>query len=394
MPESSQIIVVGAGVGGLTTALALAQAGKKVLLLEKSRKLEEVGAGLQLSANASACLESLGLLPALTEVSFQPDNVRISSGYSGRKLADVPLGDTVRKRYGAPHLVIHRADLQTVLLEKVLAEPAITLALGQGFESYAEDPSGKISVTCKTTNGDIKTYQADALIGADGVRSQVRKQVRDTWQANYSGRTAYRTTIAASQIPENLLTNTGLWFGANAHIVHYPVNGRENFNIVILVEEDWRTEGWSEPADRQALMAHFKDWHPSIRNVIEIPQRWTRWALCAADGNLPWVKGRIALLGDAAHAMLPFAAQGAGCAIEDAIVLAKCLSTNEDTSAALLEYQSLRQARAVKIQDSAAKNGKIYHMHGPLAFARDTVLRLSSPESLISRMDWIYDWKP
>lgn len=395
MSDTRPIAIAGAGIGGLVAAIALAQAGRKVLLLEQAEQLQEVGAGLQLSANACHCLEKIGVLDALKAISFQPKHVRISSGKSGQHLADVPLGTLAEKRYGAPYLVIHRADLQNVLLQKALNEANIDLRLGHQIENISVTDAASVEITCKTASDLPETFQACGLIGADGVRSQTRKLVRKDWEASYSGRSAYRTTIPATEVSAELQQSTGLWLGTNAHVVHYPVNQQQSFNIVVLVEESWQSEGWSEPANREEFLQRFTGWHSSIRSLLEKPQSWTRWALCAVDAEDTWSMGPITLLGDAAHAMLPFAAQGAGCAIEDALVLCNELTrTEEPLETAFQRYEAIRKPRAARIQKTAAKNGRIYHMRGPAAFARDTVLKLSSPESLISRMDWIYGWKP
>ncbi|WP_439529831.1 FAD-dependent oxidoreductase [Pannonibacter sp.] len=385
------VAVIGAGIGGLTAALCLARAGYRVELLERTERLAEVGAGLQLSPNALGVLAGFGLLPALEAKAAEPATVRIRSARNGRDLARVPLGPVARERYGLPYLVLHRADLQKVLLEAVSTSPAITLTLGAMLADVVQTGTG-IEAQITTAN-ESRKLSACALIGADGVRSEVRQRVMRGPEARFSGRTAYRATLPASAVPDELMTETGLWLGPKAHLVHYPVRSGREFNLVALVEENWDAEGWSEPADRDALLRRFADWPAEIRAVMQLPDVWLRWALCAVDADRPWAKGRIALLGDAAHAMLPFAAQGAAMAIEDAAVLGRVMQGAKDIPAALAAYQQQRQPRATQVQQAASTNATIYHMAWPASLARDTVLRASSPERLLRRMDWIYGWR-
>lgn len=385
------VAVIGAGIGGLTAALCLARAGYRVELLERTERLAEVGAGLQLSPNALGVLAGFGLLPALEAKAAEPATVRIRSARNGRDLARVPLGPVARERYGLPYLVLHRADLQKVLLDAVSTSPAITLTLGAMLADVVQTGTG-IEAEITTAN-ESRKLSACALIGADGVRSEVRQRVMKGPEARFSGRTAYRATLPASAVPDELMTETGLWLGPKAHLVHYPVRSGREFNLVALVEENWDAEGWSEPADRDALLRRFADWPAEIRAVMQLPDLWLRWALCAVDADMPWARGRIALLGDAAHAMLPFAAQGAAMAIEDAAVLGRVMQGAKDIPAALAAYQQQRQPRATQVQQAASTNATIYHMAWPASLARDTVLRASSPERLLRRMDWIYGWR-
>ncbi|NBN63628.1 NAD(P)-binding protein [Microvirga tunisiensis] len=389
--SDAPVVILGAGIGGLTAALTLARAGYRVDLFERTERLLEVGAGLQLSPNALRVLDGFGLLPALKARSGEPATVRIRSARNGRDLARVPLGPVARERYGLPYLVLHRADLQQVLVQAVRETAAIRLTLGAELGPVQEAGDG-LDIQVITPEGD-RQLRAAALIGADGVRSHVRQQIMGGPKPSFSGRTAYRATLPADEVPDELMTETGLWLGPRAHLVHYPVRAGREFNIVALVEEDWTSTGWSEPADRDRLLARFADWPSDIRAVLSRPDGWLRWALCAVDAGTPWVKGRIALLGDACHAMLPFAAQGAAMAIEDAAVLGRVLQGARDIPAALARYQQLRQPRTAQVQQAAATNASIYHLGWPACLARDAVLRASSPERLLKRMDWIYAWR-
>ncbi|WP_417689985.1 FAD-dependent monooxygenase [Roseibium sp.] len=388
------VLIAGAGIGGLSAALALARKGHQIIVCEHAKSLKEVGAGLQLSPNATRCLNELGVLAPIRARAFEPADVCIRSGSSGQNLAQVPLGSELASRYGTPYLVVHRADLQRALFEAALATGAIDVRFRHDFEDVSASKNG-LSASFKNDDNGQVSIDACALIGADGVWSKVRTCVAGHSEAAFTGRTAYRATIPASDVDAELLRDTGLWLGSNAHLVHYPIRSGTEFNIVALVAEDWHEETWSAPADRNALLARFSNWAKPARDLMAKPDRWLKWALCGVPANAPWISGRIALLGDAAHAMLPFAAQGAAMAIEDALVLGSVLDPAPlDVPAALRHYQSQRQARVAKVQATAAKNGRIYHMSGPMAFARDTVLRMSSRQSLGARMNWIYGWRP
>lgn len=392
--HASPVLVVGGGIGGLTAALALARAGHEVLVAERSQELAEVGAGLQLSPNACNVLAQIDALDAIHGAGFEPEHVRIRSARSGADITRIPLGQSMRTRFGAPYLVVHRADLQQALFDTANRHPAISIRFGHKVSGLEDKPAAPVRVRFETAAGET-VIEASAVIGADGVWSALRSQIPGHSGARFTGRTAYRATVPSSRVPDDLLTDTGLWLGPDAHLVHYPVHGSRDFNIVALVEESWTEKTWSGAADRISFLKRFTDWAPEAKSLLSIPDSWLKWALCGVDGTGPWTHGRLALLGDAAHGMLPFAAQGAGMAIEDAAVLADCLKPgSQDPGADLRHYETRRKARVVKVQRTAAANGRIYHLAGPLAFARDNVMRLTPPASLGSRMDWIYGWKP
>lgn len=388
------VIIAGAGIGGLTAALALAQKGFPVILAEKAAWLEEVGAGIQLSPNATRVLAALGVLDAVRSLAFEPQELTIRSARHGRKLAHVPLGAAAADRYGAPYLLVHRADIQRVLLDAIHALPDVSLRLGTRAASIS-DENGRLRVTLSQGGTSPETLDAHVLIGADGVRSATRQTILNGPAPVFSGRTAYRATLPSQLIPPEFLAGSGIWFGRKAHLVHYPLRQGNEFNLVALLEEDWDAPGWSEPASREALLDRFSDWPEEARNLLQKPEEWLRWALRAVDAGGTWQKGRIALLGDACHAMLPFAAQGAAMAIEDGIVLAHHLAARPGKpEEALQAYVRERQPRSAKVQQTAATNSSIYHLGFPASAARDAVLRFSSPQSLLQRMDWIYGWQP
>lgn len=386
------LIVAGAGIGGLAAAIALARRSVPVTVVERAETLEPVGSGLQLSPNAVHVLRGLGLEEALLRHAVAPRAICIQSGESGRRLAEIPLGDTAVSRYGAPYLVIHRADLQSVLLAGARALPGVTLTFGTELRDARQTAAG-VRVTTES-HAATDHLAAAGLVGADGVWSNVRRRVLGIRQAVYSGRTAYRAVVPIDDVPAVWRDVTGLWMGRDAHVVHYPVSGGTRFNIVVLVKEDWREETWSGAADRGALLARFAAWSPRCRALLETPDRWLKWALCGMDPGMRWVDGRIALLGDAAHAMLPFAAQGAAMSIEDADALARAVVASPDIPAAFAAYEAARHGRAERVMRLALDNDRIYHLGGLMALARDTVMRTLSPDRLLGRLDWLYGWRP
>lgn len=390
-----ELIVAGGGIGGLTAALALARAGHRVTVLEQAHELAEVGAGIQLSPNASRVLVDLGLRDALARVAVTPTDLRVFTTRSGGEVARTPVGSSVEERYGAPFWVVHRADLLAALADAVRREPSIELILDARLRDAAAEPTGLVVHT--TVAGETRDFHTQGLIGADGVRSRVRTTVRGGPPARYTGRTAYRATLPIELAPEELRHCTGLWLSPKAHVVHYPIRAGREWNVVAIVEDPWTDESWSIPADRTEVIQAFGlgtgRWPDLGEEILRLPEVWTKWALCGFDANFEWSSGAVTLLGDAAHATLPFAAQGGGMAIEDAAVLARTLAGAPNVAGGFRAYEALRKPRTRAIVDQATSNGRIYHMNDMLAFFRDTTMRLGPGSHLTDRLDWIYRWK-
>ncbi|PTW61660.1 salicylate hydroxylase [Breoghania corrubedonensis] len=386
-----RIVVAGGGIGGLTAALALERVGFSVLVLERSDKLGEVGAGIQISPNAWRVLDELGAIPATEAAMVYPEATRIGSARAGGIVGRVPFGETARHRYGAPYAVIHRGDLHAGLAETARSRPGIEIHLGMAVADAQEDEDG-ITVEIQGSEG-VSSYRAEALIAADGVWSTVRRRLLRLPSADYSGRVAFRATVPVEAAPD-LASFTGLWMGEKSHLVHYPISAGREINLVAIVESDWHEETWSAPAERDEVLGYFKDWPQEPRRLLEHPHNWLKWALCDIGPGAIWAEGRIALLGDAAHAMLPFMAQGGAMAIEDAYVVARCLANDPDVDEALLAYERARKDRVERVMRTARDNARTYHMKGMMAFLRDTGIRYLSGTRLLSRFDWIYDWRP
>jgi 2-polyprenyl-6-methoxyphenol hydroxylase-like FAD-dependent oxidoreductase len=393
------IIVAGAGIGGLTASLALAAKGFRVVVLEKAERLEEAGAGLQLSPNASRILVELGLQPRLAARAVTPEAINIMSARHGGEIARLPLGEAASFRAGAPYWVVHRADLQAALVAQINDNPDIDLRLGCQFEDATSHAKG---LTVVQRSGNARQQElAVALIGADGIWSSVRHHLFPEVQPQFSGLIAWRGTLDATTLPREYTSpRVQLWMGPNAHLVAYPISGARQINVVAVVSGTWNRPGWSAPGEANEIKNAFASprWPATARMLVGAVDEWRRWALFTVPDNGDWSEGAIALLGDAVHAMLPFAAQGAGMAIEDAAVLAKALSENAGENiagipAALKRYGRLRRARVLRVQHLARRQGRIYHLTGPLALARDFAIKAMGPKRMLARQDWIYDWR-
>ena len=388
MGERPTIVVAGAGIGGLTSALALAGAGFEVVVCERAEELTELGAGIQLSPNAGRVLADLGLEGAISAVGIEPEAIEVRSAADGRVITSLP-GARFRERYGIPYRVIHRADLQTVLVGAVRRHENITLKLGVTVSEILLQGAG---IFVRTAS---EVVPAAGLVGADGVWSTTRAKIPGANSPRPAGRTAWRATLALDNAPTGLAAGrVCLWLGADAHLVHYPVANGAAINIVAIVAENWEKKGWSAPGERAWLLDRFARWPEAARRLIARPFGWQKWALNAVDANGPWTSGPIALLGDAAHAMTPFLAQGAAMAIEDAAVLAKCLAAAPgDVPLAFRAYESERKTRVAQVAAAARRTGDVYHFGSTLGAIRDFGLRVAGPARLLARNDWIYRWR-
>ena len=388
------IAIAGAGIGGLTAAIALSRVGAIVTVYERAETLAEVGAGVQLSPNATAVLARLDLLDALREKAVEPTETLLRRSRDGASLARIPLGTRASQRYGSPFLVVLRADLQAALVTRAKRDPAITLRLGQGVSSYRNVEHG----VCLTF-GDLPHPAAtlDGLVGADGIRSTVRQSMMGPSpdDTKPSDRSAWRSLVARDVAdPEALVARSNLWLGAGAHLVHYPVDGGRLVNVVAVIDETvgaGRDAFWSMPAEAATLERRFATWAEPARRLIAAAPGWRKWPLFDRPPLRRWSDGAATLLGDAAHPMLPFLAQGAAQAIEDAGVLADCVATSrEGLPAAFQTYEGLRRPRTARVQVESRRQGSVYHLGAPASLLRDIVLRSLGPDRLTARYDWIY----
>jgi salicylate hydroxylase len=386
-------LIAGAGIGGLAAALALAQKAFKVDLFERAPALQEIGAGLQLTPNATRILARLGVLEAVRALATTPRAIRLLRGADGAELTYLPIADAER-RWGAPYLVVHRADLQGALAAAAARLPAIALRLGTEVADVSVDAGG---VSVGLRGALLTTRETGAVVvGADGLRSLVRESLGLAADDApiFSGRMAFRATVPSHQVAARWRAEeVTLRLGPKAHLVHYPLRGGSIVNLVAVIEATGRgdqSDPWDGAADRAALERAFRGWSEDARALIGAAETWRAWPLFVRPPIPRFSRGPIALIGDAAHPMTPFLAQGAAQAIEDAEALARRLAETSDVAAALAAYSGDRVARATRVQRDAAAQGRIYHMSGPLAFARDLTMRALGPDRLLRRYDWLY----
>jgi salicylate hydroxylase len=397
---ADSILIAGAGIGGLTAALALARQGFQVQLFDQMETLAEAGAGIQLAPNATRILIGLGLAGRMKPGIVAPAAIRLRAGPSGRDLAVLPLEAGMTGHYGAPYWVIHRADLQRALAEAVADEPRITLTLGAQVKDFTiSGGSVRATVHPRSLGGTGEDHDGAILICADGLWSRLRALLGDGAAPRFAGRGAFRAVVPAAALPDRHREPiVDVWMGPGGHIVHYPVRAAAAVNIVAVCSDRWQSAAWSTGAGRDAVLERFPAaaWTPAVRELLAAPDRWQKWALYDRPPLASWGRGPVTLLGDAAHPMLPFLAQGAAMAIEDAAVLARELvrAPPGDRSAALRRYEAARRPRTARVQNAARRNDFHYHLRGPAAFARDTALRVLGGPRLLAQYDWIYRWQP
>lgn len=383
------VLIAGGGIAGLAGALGLARIGREVRVLEQARAFETVGAGLQIGPNAVKALDYLGAWERVAPASFAPPGIRIRDGHSGRILQQVPLGAPFERRFGAPYRVIHRADLLAGLVDAARTQSGISLMTASQVTGFA-DKGGHVEVDTGGT-----TLRGEALLGADGIRSAIRVALLADGPPVRQAETLFRALTPLDVTAADPLAQVTLWLCRGGHVVHYPVQGGKALNMVAAtLGGDWPGEGWSAPASPDELSALFPHAHPELRQVLALPAGWQKWPAASRPTARTWTKGRVVLIGDAAHASLPYLAQGAAMALEDAVVLARTIQTGATMAGALGAYQALRLPRTTRIAGESLRLGSIYHARGPVRLARNVVLRVTRPENFLSRLAWIYDFDP
>lgn len=388
--SSEPVLIAGGGIGGLAAAIALAQRDIPSLVLERRAAFQEEGAGIQLGPNGTRILQHLGIAEVLRPHVGVPDGIRVRDGGSGAELAYLPLGTWIKARHGAPYWVAHRQDLHAALLEVASAEPRITLTTDFAVSEVATDDS-RAAVATETG----RTHTGRALVGADGLWSAVRERVFHTAAPRFAGKCAARSVVPLAHLPPQLRAQeVGIWLFADAHVVHYPVSGGANLAIVAIVDDPHAEPGWSAPIPPTWVEERLPPRANLLRDLIAAPSTWRKWALHLLAPTFGWTEGRVALLGDAAHPVVPFLAQGGVLALEDAFVLAATLhASGDDVIAALKRYEQMRRPRALRVAEASRQNGRIYHLSGPLRAARDLALRTIPSSLMMARYDWLYGWR-
>src|ERR1035437_9281601 len=381
------VLIAGGGIGGLAVALGLAQKGIRSILLEKASALGEIGAGIQLGPNAFHAFDYLGVGEAARGMAVYIDQLRLMDALTAEEITHVDLRDAFRSRFGNPYAVVHRGDLHGVFLRACQDYELIELRVSSEVIGYDQDGA---SVTVRLASGERAS--GSLLIGADGLWSNIRKQVAADGPPRVSGHTTYRSVIPTEQMPEDLRWNAAtLWAGPKCHMVHYPLQGWRTFNLVATFVTDIENVGSNEPGTREEVLGRFANIVPRARKLLEVPSEWRRWVLGDRDPIDHWTDGKITLLGDAAHPTYQYFAQGACMAMEDAVCLAdKFEQGGGDFEAAFQAYQAARIPRAYRVVLSSRELGRVYHADGIERRVRNAWLSGKTPAEFYSSMRWLY----
>ena len=387
MLENRPILIAGGGIGGLAATLGLTKHGFRVTVLERAPALGEIGAGIQLGPNAFHCFDWLGVGDQARAMAVYIDSLRLMDAISGEELTRIPLDDAFRARFRNPYGVIHRGDLHGVLLSAARANPLVELRTSAEVVDYDQDETG---VTAVLANGE--RVRGTALIGADGLWSNVRRKVVGDGKPRVSGHTTYRSVIPTELMPEDLRWNAAtLWAGPKCHIVHYPLSGWKVFNLVVTCHNDAPEPVAGQPVGVDEVRRGFEHVNERARRIIDHGRDWKLWVLCDREPVEQWQDGRVVLLGDAAHPMLQYLAQGACMAMEDAVCLANECAATADVEAAFRAYQNQRRLRTARVQLQSRWVGEhIYHPDGGHAALRNAIIRAKSPDDWYRSVDWLY----
>jgi salicylate hydroxylase len=395
MTAAAPILIAGGGIGGLAVALAVARRGIRSMVLERQTTPTAAGAGIQLGPNGVRALRCLGVAEALKPYVGEPEAIEVTAGSSGQRLARLPLGAWIAARHGAPYWVAHRGDLHAVLAAAAAAEPLIELRTGFEIASVAQTPDE----TTVTDSGGHH-LRGPVLVGADGLWSTVRQVASPGSAPQPAGATAMRTVIPADQAGPLAASAVRLWLHRNAHIVHYPVRRGGEIAVVVIARdaEARQGRGWDAHVDPDQLRRRLAPFHASLVHALAPAPggdwTWRQWTLHTLPPLTRWTRGRVVLLGDAAHPMLPYLAQGGALALEDAVALADCVHhAGAKAPAALARFEALRAGRARRVQAASLRQGRIYHLAPPVSWARDAALALAPGPWLMAGYDWLYAWR-
>lgn len=390
MSGSNEIVIVGGGIGGLAAARALSITGRRSIVLEQADEFAEIGAGIQMGPNGFRMLEALGLRSAIDPVAVFPDDLIVMDGVSAEEVTRIPVGEEFQARFGYPYALVHRADLHRALLDACINDPAIELRAGVTVTSFTEADD---QVTVSTASGESVT--GAALVNADGLWSKGRDAIIGDGSPRVSGHIAYRAVLPIEDIEERFRHNAMmLWAGPRNHLVQYPLRGGKLFNLVAVFHSDAYVEGWNREGDPDELHRRFAGNCEIVQTLLSKVETWRMWVLCDREPAKHWSKGRATLLGDAAHPMLQYLAQGAGMALEDSVVLAKCLSETSDVASAFKHYESERYLRTGRCQIMARVYGAFYHAEGATRELATGFLTSRTVADSFDSLAWLYDYDP
>jgi salicylate hydroxylase len=382
------ILVAGGGIGGLATAYALASKGFAVRILEQAPEFREIGAGIQLGPNIFRALDKIGLKDAVLADAHRPPAMEMRCALSGEKVIGIPLeGEGFAQRFQYPYAVTHRADIHGALLQACQGNNLITLETHRTVDGYEEHADG---VTVVLAGGE--RIEGRALIGCDGMWSKIRDRIVGDGKPRVSGHIAYRAVLKKEDVPQDLWRpDVVLWAGPRTHLVHYPLRRGELYNLVAVFHSDRYVEGWNSEGDPDELWTHFKGQRPEVLRMLERIETWRMWVLCDREPVKDWSKAHTVLLGDAAHPMLQYLAQGACMATEDAVCLAeKAAATPDDLPGAFKAYAEERYLRTARVQIMARVYGDFYHARGPAAELRNQMLGPRTTEESYEGIAWLY----
>ena len=389
MSKIREFAIVGAGIAGLASAIALSRAGHRVRVFEQAPQIDEVGTGIQIGPNAVHALKLLGVWETLEPDTFAPDQILIKDALSNRMLTAIDLNRDFEQRFGAPYRVAHRASLIARLQEIAEQHASIQIQTDSQFVNYATNDNRLL-----LQFSGREAVSADALIAADGIHSSARAALLGDGPPDYAGHVIYRALLPMTDVPDSTeKTSVGLWLYPGGHVVHYPVNAGRQLNLVAVAESPWIAGGWQSSAATTEVDHLFAKAVPELRDLLAKPADWRKWAGADRKPARIWSDGPITLIGDAAHPALPYLAQGAAMALEDAVVLGQCCKHCENISVAFQQFAEHRMARAARVVRSSHALGRIYHLRSAAAGARNFAMSALPSHSSMSRLSWLYDWK-
>lgn len=387
-PALPSVIIAGAGIGGIAAALSLSQLGLQVTVLEQAPELGEIGAGLQLGPNAFAALDALGAGDRVREHAVFTDRLVMMDAVDCGTVASFDVGAAFRARFGNPYAVIHRADIHTAILEQVRGIPNIELVTSCRIDTIDQDADG-VTVTA----ADGRRFQAGYLIGCDGVKSVAREAVVGD-DVRVSGHVVYRAVVPVAAMPEELRMNAPVvWGGPNCHLVHYPLRGGDQYNLVVTFHSREKESWGVTDGSKEEVLSYFDGVAELPRKLLDLPSSWKRWSTADRDPVDNWTRDRITLLGDAAHPMMQYLAQGACMALEDAVTLGAAVRhCNFDMDAAFALYQRSRITRTARVVLSVREMGRLYHAAGVERLVRNAMWAGRTPAAFYEALAWLYDW--